>query len=652
MPAFYFRPWRRRWQTWRRRRRYPFRRRTRRIIPTRFRRRRWVRRKRRFIPYKRKLKKIRLNQWQPKTINKCSIKGMLCLLTCGRGRVNHNFTLTSESYVPVAEPGGGGWSIMQLTVRALYDEYLHARNYWTKSNLGLPLVKYGGCTIKFYRSYTTDYIVTPQLTGPFEVTLDSYLNTQPYRHIMNKNSFIVTRMTEKHKKPFVKKRFHPPALMLNKWYFTQDLYNTPLLMLTTSSCDFTQIYAPDTEISTNITFLSLNTRVFQNPRYETYPETAYQCKYSGTLDTYLYTFGNGGDYTKLENWKTLIPLFNMEKYTEGKKMTNHSDLDNQEYWGNAFTQTYRHEDVPIFYGKKPTESEFSQKPNILPITSVFQECRYNPFKDKGKGNKVYLKSTKDYEGSMLTLPTDPKRIITDLPLWLIFWGWIDWIVKSKPVFHLNDDYQIIIQSPYIEPQLPCYVPLDKYFTHKQKEDLTETDKAHWHPKTEFQMETLEQFAKTGPLSPKINKVKQIEINCFYKFHFKWGGCPAPMETIADPADQEKFPTTNNQLQEFEIENPESEKAHYLYGFDQRGYELTKRAAKRLRTDFEFTNYFTEYGPKDIALPLQAQETQETETTKESQEKLLKKLQLVREYNLQLKQRIDRLSKRQKLFPLQ
>ncbi len=77
------------------------------------------------------------------------------------------------------------------------------------------------------------------------------------------------------------------------------------------------------------------------------------------------------------------------------------------------------------------------------------------------------------------------------------------------------------------------------------------------------METLEQFAKTGPLSPKINKVKQIEINCFYKFHFKWGGCPAPMETIADPADQEKFPTTNNQLQEFEIENPESEKAHYL-----------------------------------------------------------------------------------------
>ncbi len=91
---------------------------------------------------------------------------------------------------------------------------------------------------------------------------------------------------------------------------------------------------------------------------------------------------------------------------------------------------------PYFYGKKPT-SEFNKKPNILPITSVFQECRYNPFKDKGKGNKVYLKSTKDYEGSMLTLPTDPKRIITDLPLWLIFWGWIDWIVKSKPVFHLK-----------------------------------------------------------------------------------------------------------------------------------------------------------------------------------------------------------------------
>ncbi len=28
-----------------------------------------------------------------------------------------------ESIIPVKEPGGGGWSVMQLTLRALYDEF-------------------------------------------------------------------------------------------------------------------------------------------------------------------------------------------------------------------------------------------------------------------------------------------------------------------------------------------------------------------------------------------------------------------------------------------------------------------------------------------------------------------------------------------------
>lgn len=219
--------WHRRPRAWR----------PRQTIRRRFRRRRWVRRRRRYRKYNKKLKSIHLREWQPQTIRKCKIKGNLCLLTCGRQRTNHNYILTSESIEPQGEPGGGGWSILQFTPRVLYDEYIHFQNWWTKGNEGLPLTKYSGCTIKFYRSQHTSYIVTPQTCPPFEVTEDIYLNTQPIRRLMDRKSFIVPQLGRGPlKKTYIKKRFNPPSLFKNKWYFSQDIYNTPLLVLSTSLC--------------------------------------------------------------------------------------------------------------------------------------------------------------------------------------------------------------------------------------------------------------------------------------------------------------------------------------------------------------------------------------------------------------------------------
>ncbi len=51
---------------------------------------------------------------------------------------------------PVGEASGGGWSIQQFTLEALYTEYQKLRCFWTKSNLGLPFVRYTGCTFKFF----------------------------------------------------------------------------------------------------------------------------------------------------------------------------------------------------------------------------------------------------------------------------------------------------------------------------------------------------------------------------------------------------------------------------------------------------------------------------------------------------------------------
>nr|UGV37667.1 MAG: ORF1 [TTV-like mini virus] len=664
MPALNF--YRRRWypnRRWRRRR-YFRRRRFGQTVRRRFRRRNWVRRRRHFRFRKRKLPAIRLKQWQPKTVRKCHIKGNLCLLTCGRGRINNNFIITSESYVPTSEPGGGSFSILQFTTRVLYDEYLAGRNWWTKGNTGLPLQRYIMAKLKFYRSSTTDYIVTINRTPPFEVSLDSYLSTQPTRHLMNHNSFIVPKIGRgPNKKTYIKKKIFPPALLLNKWYFQQDMYNIPMFMLTVSATTLDQMFAPEDQISTNVTIYSLNTNAIQRANWEQIP---YSTKAVGTENIYLWGYANGHNPENLK-WEGIYLLANTKTYTEGKPLkktedTNQSTLraiteeKNKTYWGNPFTNKHQHKDITIYYGKKPdNNATYETTANILPLESLYVECRYNPFKDKGKGNKVYLVSTDTGNPSFLSIPNNSKIVIDNLPLWLIFWGWGSWLEKSRPIAHLKEEWQVVIQSPYIYPKLPCYVLVDKYFREPSQylHDFTQTDLAHWHIKYEMQQEQLEIIAQTGPGAPKINNVKQIECHCNYNFYLKWGGNPAPMETITDPSEQEKFPDPSNQLQGLEVSSPDMPKEYYLYHFDEKRSTITKKAAKRLKSDLTIEKFFTDCGAKDIPIQTQEESTssseeEEIQTSQQTTDAI--RLQLLKQ-RFQYRQRLKHLLKTKKLFPL-
>lgn len=578
--------------------------------------------------------------------------------------INHNYILTSESYVPTGEPGGGSWSILQYTLRVLYDDFVAARNWWTKGNTGLPLARYIMCKCKFYRSELTDYIVTIERTGPFEVSLDSYLSTQPSRHLMNHNAFIVPKLGRgPNKRTYIRKKIYPPALFFNKWYFQQDIYNIPLFMLTVSACSLDQMYAPEDQISNNITLISLNTTAIQMANWERQP---YSTKAVGTENIYLWGYGNQHS-TENPTWQHIILLGNIKQYTNGQTLnsTNYTDYNqitdekNKTKWGNPFTYQNQHKDNIIYYGKKPNLTSNSditnpQKFTLLPLESLYVKCRYNPFKDKGKGNKVYFIPTDTGNGSFLSLPQNSKIYIENLPLWLILWGWGDWILKSKPITHLQEEWQLIIQSPYIYPPQPAYLFLDNYFVYPPQytAEMTETDLAHWHPKYEMQREQLEAIAKTGPGAPKLNHSKQIEAHMLYDFYFKWGGNPAPMETITDPSEQEKFPTPSNQLQGLAVESPGKPKQYYLYAFDEKRSIITPQASKRLKKDYSTPTFFTDYGPKDIPIKAQEEtdtssEEEETQTQQTSQEFFQQQLQLQR---LKYRRKLEQLLKTKKLFP--
>nr|UGV38197.1 MAG: ORF1 [TTV-like mini virus] len=572
------------------------------------RRRHWVRRRRKFY---RKKKNIYIRQWQPKTVRKCTIKGEICLFQTGKGTIFQNYAQYQDSFIPEGESGGGAWSALVFNLGGLYQEYQKLHNRWSRSNLGLPLTRYLGCKFKFWRSWDTDYIIHWQTCPPMTDTELLHLNAQPYMTQLTKNHLIIPNLTRPPytKKPYLTKRFPPPSQLLNKWYFQQDLCNTGLLLLTTSAISLDQFYLPNNELSNNITLTALNTTFFQNSNFQVRGTKGYQPK----SNLYIYGSGNGSETPK---WNDLIYLGNAEWYQEGQKMTNAQALTDFTKWGNIFHSQHVHADTHVYYGTKfPQATELNQPAsNITKLDYLYHTCRYNPNRDTGQGNEVYLVSNSINPHLITDPPDDPDLHIFGYPLWLIAWGWVDWQKKLHKINQIEQNYILVAKTTFIQPPLPAYVFLDQYFTNPEKyqTEFTETDRKHFYPKYEYQKEQWNYIAQSGPGAPKINKSSSIQGRAHYSFYFKWGGCPAKMEDIKDPCSQSKYPIPNMQLQRSEVEDPKTNKRQYLYEFDERRACITKKAAKRLKQD----SISTDVRPPFDILP---QEKTETESSSEEEE---------------------------------
>lgn len=644
-PQYYRRYRRTRYRNHRRPLRF---RRPRKTFRYRFRRPRRVRRRRIFH---KKLKKIVIKEWQPKKIVKCKVEGDIALFICGQSRIAHNFTNYKESYTPVGEASGGAWSIQQFTLDCLYSEYIKYRNFWTKSNLGLPLTRYTGATLKFYKTPFTDYIVTINTCPPFSVTKDMYFNTQPQRQLFERRKVLIPQLTSASKKKYKKIRIKPPSFMTTKWYFTQDICKQPLVVITAVACSFQQPYCPENQISNNITLLSLNTDFFQNPDFESNPTSdhGYVAKVVGTQHLRLFAHIDG--HSQPKKWTDVVPLTRTNKYVSGKRPTSFQQFNDPQYWDNPFSIPHSHSDSILYFTDKwPTESTYSsEQVTFTPLENLYQECRYNPDRDTGINNIVYLKpNNHTATGTILDPPTNPNHIIKDYPLWMIFWSWTDWLINSKQVQDLLSGYFIVVKSPFIYPPKRCYVFLDKYFTNDEHKDLTHFDLLKWHPKYEMQEEVEFHFAETGPYAPKINRSQSIQANMNYCFYFKWGGCPAKMEHITSPCDQDKFPIPNSELQGLKIEDPKTKKETFLYQWDQRRDFITQRCQKRITENSTPELSITGISPFNVYHET-FQEESDQETSEEEQETPLQlQLQQLRQQQHLLRHQLHRLAKRQKL----
>lgn len=579
-----------------------------------------------------------------------------------------------DSIAPEHVPGGGLTSITTFSLNALYELHKKARNWWTYSNCKLPLIRYQGCTIKLYRSTSVDYVTVWATCGDMSATEKLYQSTQPSILLYNKNKRIVTTNTHKqHRKPYKKIFIKPPAMWENKWYFQQDICKLPLFLLITSACSLGRYYMPSTAISNTIGFTSLNTDFFKLHNWKSpSPTTGYR----PNTEFYLYTF-NSHTHFEIATYKDLIYLGNTKDWGPGLPIdravpTGDWNTKVETYfgklslWGNAFYSPYwdpNYENLIITKKtfeqiktqaketngtKKLSEGDFFTKLS-QPLT---WECRYNSQQDQSH-NAVFFTPVTGTPTPWET-PHVHNLISDGLPLWLILNGLIDYHRKRLDIQGLMTDYVLAIVSDYIEPKNKSYyVPLDQDFLQGKSPYegpdgvIHIYDAQNWFPKVNFQQQTINDIITTGPATAKLPKKISAEAYMSYKFHFKLGGCPAPMDDICDPCDRGKFPTPSNFISSTLLQSPETPVEYYLHAFDQRRDLLTERASKRIKKDRDSKQtIFASTGHTQTEVPIRTPETSSTETSseeeKEDEETLLLNVNKQRRKQRKLRHRILKL----------
>jgi len=576
------------------------------------------------------------------------------LFEAGQGHFGNNFAAYKDSFTPHNTPGGGGWSLQEITLANLYTQNQYFMNHWSKTNSGLNLCRYLGARITLYRQPNIDYIFTYYTEESIHAGKYWYPSFHPLKMMMYKNKVTVpSYTTQPHKrKPYKRIFIKPPKLLKSNWYFQQHLSTYPLIRFAATATSLTSFFISNKSTNTNITLHTLNTRLFQHSAFQYRGENGYTPK----ENTYIYGLENGViDITK-ELRKNVIYLggpYNDPGTTVGPQGWD-TYKQNKELWGNIFYYKYFDFIQTTFLSSKPP-SQLLAKATIQNTIGqdvvtkqepYYQDVRYNPYKDKGTGNIIYWKSISDVTNNNWELPKDPDNQMSDFPLWLMLWGWAEYTKKLGKLKNLDNDYVLCVRSSYLSESFAPYIFLSDSFIRGQApwdndaEDITAYDTQHWFPKWKFQEEAINTILMSGPGTCKADTQQSIQAYLKYDFLFKWGGNQSKLETIADPINQPITPSPNNQLLSNEIIDPQTSIENMLYKWDVRRYQLTQAAEQRIK----------ELSTDDYSMFTDGIQTQTTETSpqeekttpKEEKEALLLQLQQLQQYNQQLLLKFQRL----------
>nr|UGV38596.1 MAG: ORF1 [TTV-like mini virus] len=660
-----------------------------------WRRRNWAPRRRARRPFRRryynrrrvrnrKLSSIILRQFQPPNIRKCHIKGIECLCMFNEARLPFNSVMYKESFVPENYPGGGGFTVMKFTLQNLYEMHKFCTNWWTESNLNLPLCRYIGCSIKFYQSAIVDYVVKYSTELPAISNKLTYPSTQPSMLMMSRNKIIVpSRKTKPNRKPYTKIYIKPPAQLQNKWYFQKDLRETPLLILYAAPTTLNQYYINTEADNNNITITYINPQVVTNRQFNL---AHWPSKQTGTTYFYIYIYTGLKPHNKPEDFEcqNLIPLTNIKNFTLGQDyqtfkgrganvLTNYC-TNIERYTGNPFTHEHlQHEDAWFWSTTGPQTWAEKWKTNgnenakvsdiktngttamtLTAIThSIILKCRYNPFKDNGKTTQMYLLKCIDttHTNNSWEPPDNPDIILEGFPLWLNVWGYLDFQIRLGALQNIYSNTILVFKNETTDPKITTpIIPIDLDFLNDKspyQNSVNPADEKKWFPQVQYQTQQLNNIALTGPGSPKLYQKTSEQITIKYDFYFKWGGNPPKMVTVNNPTKQNVYPIPSDEYATNSLQSPAQAIETMLYSFDERHTQLTKRALERISQDWDITNFLSPITETTGALPAQAtfpQDPQAKETKEKEKEEIFQQLLQHKQQQQQLRLRILQLMK--------
>nr|UHK04171.1 MAG: ORF1 [Torque teno midi virus] len=577
-------PWFGRWRYRRRIQRYKRRPRRRRRRTTYRRNRRYTRRSRRAKrKVRRKKRKIPVMQWQPDSIRKCHIKGHGTLVLGCEGTQMYCYTTEKMNYVPPKVPYGGGFGFEKFTLNYLYEEFRFHNNIWTATNIYYDLCRYLYVKFIFYRHPETDFVVAYNNMPPFELNKYTFPSRHPHLMLLDKHKkIILSKASVTNGKYRVKMYVKPPKQMITKWFFTKQFSDYTLLLLAGSALNLRYSHLSASNENLLINIASLNSYF--------YSHTNWMAAHAGTMG-----------YMPIDN---LTKDLKYEVYEKGNPNPVDKPMPQQAYTQkDALSYTYGWFN-PSFLKAIKLKGPTSE----LAVHNIIYG-RYNPTKDQGKGNKIYIISTvADHWGP----PEHDKMILLeDLPLWLGVWGFISYIKSVKPGNLLQSSLVVLVSDAIYTQNMigggKYWAPIDLTYIEGKKpfdQYITTAEKNRWCPNYTWQLQTLNAIVESGPFVPQYSEEKYStwELKYTYNFSFKWGGPEQPQKEVKDPKELKIYDVPDKQLGRLQITNPAKQATETIIHPWQVRRGLIKEAAlkrmcEHLETDTEFQYSSEEDVPK-------------------------------------------------------
>lgn len=461
-----------------------------------------------------------------------------------------------NEWTPPTTPTGGGFATAKYSLAYLYEQYQLGNNIWTTSNCDFDLCRYTGAKFRFYRHPYIDFIVTYQLEYPLTVNNLIYQQVHPLKQLLQKKKIIIPSLrTQPFGKRYITKKIKPPKQMTNKWFFQHSFNDTGLLLLKAAACDLQFSHLGEYSENELTSFKCLNTRSF-------YTHGAW-----GTSSSH--------GYWPIQTWGPPCVV----QYTTQKNET-------KTYTLSTYADTVSYDRGWFSSGLLNAKSIQKPPGDLHPLL----ECRYNPKIDTGKQNAIYLLAV---QADKFTPPTHDKILIaTGQPLWLLLFGWTDYIQKYRDKINFLKTYFIVLQSPCLTAsgsgpgELLPVIPIDDSFIAGRgpyNSTPYPSDTTNWFPCLMHQQKTINDIVKCGPFIPKPEgKRSNWELHAHYTFFFKWGGSISSNKQVCNPADATEYPGPDPVSLSVQVSDPKSQiPESMLHIWDWRRHFITKKAFKRM-----------------------------------------------------------------------